>query len=147
MGKKTLVEWAPWASLVVGVLTLWAAWALWQWAHAVSGLMAATNALCGAYGGIYGNCGMATDQMSLWVWLGLLVLVVEGVLYLLAFPGLRDHKKAGWKYLYWGALINLAYAVLSLFAGYGLGSFIGALIGSAIGLWLLFQVRGSYTAR
>ena len=83
--------------------------------------------------------------MTLWIWLALAVLVVEAVLYLLAFPGLRDRKKFGWNYLYWGALVNVAYAVVSLFDGYnGVGNFVGALIGSAVGLWLLFQVRSSY---
>lgn len=142
-GKKMLVEWAPWLALIVGVLSLWAAYALWGWAHVASGLINYANSLCTVYGG--SSCNVATDNMTLWIWFGLAVLVIEGVLYLLAFPGLRDRKKTGWNFLYWGALINLVYAVISLFTNYGLGNFIASLIGSVIGLWLLFQVRGQYT--
>jgi hypothetical protein len=141
--KKTLVEWSPWVALVVGVLSLWAAYALWGWAHAVTGLTDYVNSLCAAYGGASCNTS-SVDSMTLWVWLGLAVLIIEGVLYLLAFPGLRDRKKAGWDFLYWGALLNLIYAVISLFTNYGLGNFIGSLIGSILGLWLLFQVRSMY---
>ena len=139
--KKVIVQYAPWVSLIVGLLSLWAAWALWGLAHTATAFIDYANQLSAAYGGSI----TTTVDMTLWVWLALAVLVVEAVLYLLAFPGLRDRKKAGWNYLYWGALLNVAYAVVSLFVSYsGVGSFIGALIGSAIGLWLLFQVRSSY---
>jgi uncharacterized membrane protein HdeD (DUF308 family) len=81
----------------------------------------------------------------LWLWAGVVLIGVEGLLYLLAFPGLRDHKKQGWNYLFYGALLNLAYAVVSLFTNYNsVGNFLGALIGSAIGFYLLFQVRSAY---
>jgi hypothetical protein len=144
--RKMIVEWAPWASLVVGVLTLWLFVALWQWAHFASSLMNYTASLCAAYAN-YGCTLPSASRMTLWVWVGLLVLAVQGLLYILAFPGLRAHKKAGWNFLYWGALVNVVYAVVSIFMGYnGLSGFVGALIGSAIGLWLLFQVRGSYGA-
>ncbi len=143
-GKKAIVEWAPWASLIIGILTLLAAYWLWQWAHVVSGFIDYANSVCQAYRGP-ACITTATNNMSIWIWVGLLVLIVEGFLYIMAFPGLRDHKKSGWNYLYWGALVNVLYAVLNLFMGYNaVGNFVGGLIGSAIGLWLLFQVRSSY---
>lgn len=143
-GKKALVQYAPWASLIIGILSLWAAWTLWQWAHIANSFIDYANAICNTYGAY--NCTIPTDRLSLWVWLGLAVLAAEGILYLLAFPGLRAHKKSGWNYLYWGALVNVLYAVVSLFTDYnGTSNFVFALLGSAIGLWLLFQVRSSYT--
>lgn len=141
-GKKMLVEWAPWVALVVGVLSLWAAYALWGWAHVASGILDLANSVCNTYGGA--ACITPTDSMTLWIWLSLAVLIVEGALYLLAFPGLRAHKKAGWNYLYWGALINLVFVVLNLVSGYGFQNFFGSLLGSVVGLWLLFQVRDMY---
>ena len=141
-GKKMLVEWAPWVALVVGILSLWSAYALWGWAHVASSVIDLTNSVCAAYGGP--ACSTSTDSMTLWIWLSLAVLAVEGVLYLLAFPGLRARKKAGWNYLYWGALVNLVFVVLNLVSGYGFTNFVGSLLGSAIGLWLLFQVRSLY---
>ena len=64
----------------------------------------------------------------------------------LAKTGLKARKKAGWNYLYWGALVNVAYALVSLFTLNGASGFVGALLSSAIGLWLLFQVRSEYKA-
>lgn len=141
-GKKALVEWAPWVALAAGILTWVAAYGLWTWAHVASGLLSYINSVCTVYGD--SNCSSPTDNMTLWVWLGVIFLAVEGALYLLAFPGLRDRKKTGWNYLYWGALVGLIYTVISLFTGYGIMNVVVSLLGSAVGLWLLFQVRGMY---
>jgi hypothetical protein len=146
-GKKIIVEWAPWVSLIVGIFTLLAAWSLWHWAHVANSAINYVNSLCNAYGNYAGSsCNtIADNRLSLWVWVALVVLLVEGILYLLAFPGLRDRTRQGWKYLYYGALVNIAYAVVSLFTSYNVaGHFVGALIGSAIGFWILFQIRGMY---
>lgn len=143
-GKKWLVSAAPWIALIVGVLSLWSAYVLWHWAHAVNGLANFANELCNTYGG--SGCNVASSRFSFWIWASIVVLAVEGVLYLLAYPGLKARSKSGWNYLYYGALVNIAYAVVSLFSDYrgGIGSFLGALIGSAIGFWLLFQIRSTY---
>jgi len=138
--KKMIADWAPWVALVVGALSLLSAYWLWQAANAINAYVSLANQITAAYGGT-----SATSNMTLWVWLALLVLVVEGLLYLLAFPGLKARKKSGWNYLYWGALLNIAYAIVSLFTVNGVGGFIGALIGSAIGFWLLFQIRSQYS--
>jgi hypothetical protein len=140
--KNVLTEWAPWLALIGGLLSLWAAWALWNWAHTVNQFVDYANSLSALYGG----STVSASRLSAAVWLGIIVLAVEGVLYLLAFPGLRDHKKSGWNLLYWGALVNIAYGIVVMFTDYGgVGSFIMSLIGSAIGFYLLFQIRGRYT--
>ena len=142
--RKMLAEWAPWVALVVGALTLLGAWGLWSWASVTSSYINSLNAGCNLY--LSGACDSLSTagRMTAWVWLGLAVLIVEGLLYLLAFPGLRDRKKAGWNYLYWGALVNVAYAVVVLLTGYGVQNFVFSLVGSAIGFWLLFQIRSMY---
>ncbi len=139
--RKVIVEWAPWVALVVGLFSLLSAYWLWVAAHATSAFVDYANQLSAAYGGTT----VSTANMTLWIWLALAVIVAEGILYLLAFPGLKAHKKAGWNYLYWGALLNVAYAVVNLFTFNGVGGLIGSLIGSAIGFWILFQVRSMYT--
>lgn len=142
-GKKWLVKYLPWLTLLGGVFSLWSAYVLWHWAHAVNGLADFANQLCTAYGGT--TCG-TTSRFSFWVWTAIAVLAVEGVLYLLAYPGLKAQAKSGWNYIFYGALVNVVYAVVSLFTSYNsFGNFIGALIGSAIGFWLLFQIRSAYT--
>lgn len=139
--RKMIADWAPWVALIVGVVSLLGAYWLWQAANAASTWLNYANQLSAAYGGT----AVATSNMTVWVWVALLVLVAEGLLYLLAFPGLKARKKAGWNYLYWGALLNIAYAVVNIFTFNGVGGFIGSLIGSAIGLWILFQIRSQYT--
>ena len=140
-GKKALVEWLPWLNLVGGILTLWAAWNLWHWAHVVNGLANYANDLSRAFGG----SNVVSNRMSVSIWLGVAVLAVEGVLYLLAFPATRDRKKQGWNYMFYALLINIVYGVVVMFTDYGgFGSFLGTLVGSAIGLWLLFQIRSRY---
>ena len=139
--RKTIAEWAPWIALLAGVLSLLSAYWLYQAANAVSAYIDLANQLSAAYGGT-----VMTSNMTFWVWLGLAFLVVEGLLYVLAFPGLKARKKAGWNYLYWGVLVNVAYAVISLFTIDGFTGFVGSLIVAAIGLWLLFQVRSQYKA-
>jgi hypothetical protein len=144
--KKTLVRALPVISAVLGVLSLWGAYGLWHWAHLTENAVRYVNDLCNAYS--VAGCGGATgaSRFTIWLWASIILIGVEGVLYLLAFPGLRDHKKQGWNYLFYGALLNLAYAVVSLFTNYNsVGNFVGALIGSAIGFYLLFQLRSAYT--
>lgn len=140
--KKWLVKYLPWINLVLGVLTAFAALGLWRAAHTVNELVDYANQLSAAYGG-------PTNQvadLSVFFWVALAVLVVEAVLYIAAFPGMRDKKKSGWNLLFYALLINLAYGFFVMFTNYGsVGSFIGAIIGTAIGGYFLFQIRSSYT--
>ena len=145
-GKKGIVQYAPIISLVLGILTLLGVLGLWNAARAVSGIADYANSICATYGG--SNCAVATSHLTLWVWISLIVLLVEGILYLVAYSGLKARSKQGWNYLYYGALINLAYAIVTLFSSYDVvGHFIGALIGSAIGFYFLFQIREYYLGK
>jgi hypothetical protein len=141
-GKEVLAEWLPWINLVLGIITLWAAYALWHWAHLVNGLANYVNQLGQAYGV---NTSVAVHKLDATVWLGLAVLVVEAVLYLMAFPATRARQKRGWNLMFYALLVNLVYGIVNIFTNYGgVGNFIGYLIGTVIGLWLLFQIRGKY---
>jgi hypothetical protein len=146
-GVKAITEWAPWLALIFGVLSVLGALSLWRWAHAVDKIGDYASSICNAYAVDAGACASTTgSRLSVWIWLGIIVLAIEGVLYLLAYPGLKARSKQGWNYLFYGALVNIVYAVVSLFTDYSAGGhFISALIGSAIGLWILFQIRGVYS--
>jgi hypothetical protein len=139
--KKMLVEWLPWINLVFGVLTLWSAYWIWHWAHTANSLVDYANQLSAAYGGPK----VASDRLSVMVWFALIVMVVEALLFIAAFPATRDRKKSGWDLMFYAMLVNIAYAVVVLFTDYGgVGSFIWSLVLSAAGLYLLFQIRASY---
>ena len=143
--KKAVVNWLPIISLIVGVFSLFSAWSLWHWAHLAD---SALGGLCNAYS-VSGCSSLGTpSRFSIWLWLGIILIAVEGLVYLLAYPGLQARKKQGWNYLYYGALLNVVYAVISLFTGYNAASsFLGALIGSAIGFYVLFQIRSVYAGK
>jgi hypothetical protein len=143
-GKRFIVTWAPWISLLIGFLSLISALTLWHWAHDFTAITQYANEICATYRGA--DCHVGGSRLSFWVWIALLEMLVEAVLYLLATRGLRERRKQGWNYLYYGALVNLAYAIVSLFTSYNaFGNFVGALIGSAIGFYILFQIRDRYT--
>jgi len=142
-GRKTLVELAPIISVVIGALSLASAWSLWHWARLAEGIANYAREFCNPY--LENGCAPAASRFSVWLWLSVAFLVIEGLLYLFAFSSLKAHRKRGWSYLYYGALLNLAYAVVSLFVAYaGFGRFVGSFVGSAVGLYLLFQIRGAY---
>ena len=66
-------------------------------------------------------------------------------MFFVAFPALRDHKRKGWLILYWVNLVYVVYAVVHLIAAFDFANFIFSLLGSAIGLYILFQIRSYYT--
>lgn len=136
--KKGLAGIWPWLALIAGVLQLLAAWWLFDWARNADKWIDATNTFLRAYGADTINSGLTA-----WVWIGIILLAIDGVILLLAYPKLKNGKKLGWDLLFLGALINLVYGVASLFIDGrgGLGSLLWALIGSALGFYLLFQVR------
>jgi hypothetical protein len=139
--KKAIVEWLPWINLALGLLSVWAAYALWHWAHLASKLIDYANSLSTAFGGT----AVASNRMSAALWLGLAVMVVQALLYLAAFPALRERKKSGWDLMFYALLVNVVYGVVLLFSDYGgFGNLLGSLIGSAIGFYFLFQIRSLY---
>lgn len=140
-GKRALVEYLPWINLALGLLALYTAYVLWHWAHIADTLINYANTWSAAYGGPM----VQGSRMSFGIWLGLLVMVVEALLYIAAFPATRARKKSGWNLIFYALLVNIVYGVVVLFTSYGgIGSLFWTLIGSAIGLYLLFQIRASY---
>ncbi|MBI3624174.1 hypothetical protein HY218_00925 [Candidatus Saccharibacteria bacterium] len=134
--KETLVKAWPWIALVFGVLQLLAAWGLWQLTRFVESL----NNLV-----LYTAAKPITGFDKTLIYLGVLVLVVDGIILLLAYPHLKLRNHKGWELLFLGALLNVVYGVVELFInGRGIGSFVFSLIGSAVGFYLLFQVRDKY---
>ncbi|HEY5442242.1 MAG TPA: hypothetical protein VIJ68_01750 [Candidatus Saccharimonadales bacterium] len=141
-GKKALVEYLPWANLILGLLALLALYGLWHWAHLGNGLINYADSLSSAYG----VPAATAHRLTFGIWLGVLVLILEAGLYLMAFPATRDRKKSGWNLMFYALLVNIVYGLIMSLTSYGgFGSLVGALIGSTIGLYLLFQIRPSYS--
>lgn len=140
--RETLADFWPWLALIGGLLQLWTAWVLYALTKVATSYLDAINSLSLTYTGQ--NVGPTGFDKTL-IYIGLLTLVVDAVLLLMAFPHLQKRARRGWDLLFLAALINLVFAVLQLFTyGRGVGSFIGSLIGSFIGFYFLFQVRSKF---
>lgn len=140
-GRAAIVEWAPWISLVVGLLSLLSVYTLWHWAHVANNLVDYANQLSHSLG----LDTAKVQRLTFNVWLALLVMAIQAVMYLMAYPGLKARKKSGWNLVFYASLVNVVYAIVVVFTAYGgVGNLIGSLIGTAIGLWILFQIRPAY---
>jgi len=138
-GKEGLVKAWPWIALIFGVLQLLAAWGLWELTRRSERLI---DTLSMYY--TNGSYGLSSFDKTM-VYVGIVVLLVDAVILLMAYPELKKRAKRGWDLLFLGALLNLGYSIVTLFIDdRGVGSFIFSLLTSAIGFYLLFQVREKY---
>lgn len=144
-GRKAIVEWAPWISLIVGVLSLIAALSLWQAGHKANQVIDATNDFLRAYGG---DTVSSVPELSVFFYVAIVALVAQAALMIYAFPGLKVKSKAkGWTILLLSSLINLVYGVFVAFTDYGsFSNLFFSLIGSLVGLYILAQIRSNYGA-
>ncbi len=142
--KESLAKVWPWLALIAGVLQLLAAYWLWQAARVVDVLGDYVNTLSVYYSGQ--TAGISSFDKTV-IYVGVIMLVVDAVIMLIAFPELQKRTKKGWDLIFLAAVINAVYSLVQLFTyGRGFGSFLFGLIGSAVGFYLLFQVREKYKA-
>lgn len=142
--KKSLVRVWPWLALIFGILQILAALSLWQLGHELNKVVNYTNSLSQAYGIDTVN---SVAHLNIFYWLSFIVLLLDAVILLMAYSGLKSRAKRGWNLLFYSALLNGVYGVVSAFNDYGgFGSFIMQLVVSAIVLYFLFQTRDQYTS-
>lgn len=134
--KEFLVQYWPIIALVVGALQLLAAIGL-------LGSVAATSMFLTTAG--YA-AGVAYTGINLFAaYIGIALLLINAIIFFLAFSPLTKKAKKGWDLLFLSTIINLVYGASQVFIGYsGFSSLIGSLVGTAIGLYLLFQIRSYY---
>lgn len=138
--KKSMADWWPWIALVFGLLQVWAAWGLYDWGNKINRAADSLNRFSSAFG-----VNQPVEKLGVMYWLSLIALAVDGVVLLLAYPGLKARKKSGWNMLLLGALVNAVYGVFSAFTDRGgAGSLIWSLISSAVALYLLNQIKDQY---
>jgi hypothetical protein len=136
--SKGLATALPWLALIGGILSLMGAWGIY-------GILNWTNNVLGSYSALYGYANPYVDTAMPLLWVSLALIVVQAIIMLVAFPALRAGKKSGWNLLFYSALVNVVYDVLYyVFAYNNIGSLLMALIGAAIGMYLLFQVRSYF---
>lgn len=136
--KKTIVNIWPWVAVIFGVLQLWAAYALWHWGRDVNKVVDIFNSYLGTNATVH--------HLNVFYWISLVILAIDGVLLLAAYPGLKARAKSGWNLLFYSALLNGVYGIFSAFNDYGgAGSLAIQLVVSAIVLYFLFATRDQYS--
>jgi hypothetical protein len=119
--KEAIVKYGPWIILVLMVLAIPAI-------LLALGLNAAIAPYAMYYGGYhYSSLFMLSGLISL------LALILEAV----ALPGLFSRSLKGWHMLYYSTLVSFVGQIL-------MGNLIGGIIGLAISIYILFQVREYY---
>lgn len=143
--KELLVSWWPYLALILGALQLFAAWGLWGLVNLANTYVGYANELSVAYGGR--PIGYTATDSAL-IYGAIALLMVNAVIFFMAYSPLTKKVKRGWDLIFLATIINVVYGVLQVFvSGRGIGSLIVSLVGSAIGLYLLFQIRSYYGAK
>jgi hypothetical protein len=122
--KEVIVKIAPWLTIIGVVVSLPAILGLFGMGSVVTSMAA-----------VYGvNIGGR-------YYLGIAVLVVQLVLMAMAIPGLMKREIKGWRLIYYSALVSAVYGIVSTL---NIGGIIWSLLGSAIGLYFIYQVKSYY---
>lgn len=142
--RRALAQYLPWISLIASLLSLYAAYVVWHWAHTINQLITYSNNLNVVSGG-----GPATSNgLTFGIWLSIAILVAMALLYVLAMRPLRERQRHGWDLLFYAMLLNVVYGFIIMLTAYGdFGNFMARLVGSAVGLYALFQIRELYAVR
>jgi hypothetical protein len=62
--------------------------------------------------------------------------IISSVLLLMAYPKLKPHLYQGWVFLFWAEIVGAVSSILSIS--------LASVIGSIIGLYLLFEIKSYY---
>ncbi len=139
-GREAIVKAMPWAAIASGVLMLAAGWTLWSLLNTASMGLYIANSLGVAYG-----MGSMVPTFSPMIWLALLLLLIEAIIFFAASSGLGERKKQAWNLLYYAMLLSVVQAVVQFIGYTNIGTLLSLLLGTVIGLYVLFQIRGYYT--
>lgn len=117
--REVLVKIAPWLALIFGILGI------------IGGLSLLGLSPVGALGGMQnGVTLLLTGALA----------IVSSVLLVMAFPKLNKREYAGWKLVFYSMVVSFVGNLLSL----NFGSILWVIIWTAIGLYLLFQIKSFY---
>ena len=144
-GRDVIAQLAPWLALAGGIVSILSLLWFWRAGHTVNRIIDISNDIIRTYGGTTID---TSPSLGVTWYLALVLMAVQAFLLLAAFPKLKDSKKAGWNLLFYNALLAALIGIVYLVTpGYGFGSLFGSFIGTAIGLYLLFQVRDHFITK
>lgn len=136
--RTLIVKYLPWFALVGGIISVFAALGMYK-ATMDLGAAQQVNELFYPYA-----YRQALGEIGPMIWAAIGLLLVQSVIFFMAFPVLKTHQRRGWELLYWASLLSAVYSLVYLLARFDTGSFVGSLLGAGISLYILFQIRGYY---
>jgi hypothetical protein len=116
--KETLVQYSPWITLIVLVLSLPALFAVFS-----LGSMFTYSIFRPVLGPGY--------------YISLIFLLITVILQGMSIPGLMAKSKKGWNFVFYAVLVNAVYSLLA-------GNWAVLIIGTLVSLYFVFQVREYY---
>ncbi len=119
-----IVNIAPWLSLIFGVLSILVGVSAFGFLAVLSPFAAVAGA------GAYAITGLLSS----------LVLLVEGVIMIVAFPSLKKRGQRGWNLLFWSLILSVVSSVLSL----NVFGVVQSVVGALIGYYFLYQMKSYY---
>ncbi|HVV25825.1 MAG TPA: hypothetical protein VHC21_02235 [Candidatus Saccharimonadales bacterium] len=139
--RRALARYLPWISLLLGLLTFYSAYLVWHWAHVSNQFIIYPGPL----GSTAGGSRPVGSRFTFGIWLAIVVLIAEAGLYIAAFRALDDRRRRGWDLFFYALLLNSVFGFIIMLTAYGdFGNFLARLVGSAVGLYLLFQISEFY---
>jgi len=127
--KDVIVQFGPWITLVVALLSLPIIFGVF----AVSTVVSYYGALAGVtYGPMY--------------YVSIMVLAVQVVLMFVSVSPLLKRQRKGWQLVFYASTISVVYSLVSSFSyGYfAIAGLLWGLIGAAISYYVIFQIRSYY---
>ncbi len=119
-----IVNIAPWLSLVFGVLSILVGVSAFGFLAVLSPFAAVAGA------GAYAITGLLSS----------IVLLVEGVIMIVAFPSLKNRAQRGWNLLFWSLVLSVVSSVLTL----NVFGVVQSVVGALIGYYFLYQMKSYY---
>ena len=120
--KTLLVQFTPWINILIVVVSI----------PAVLGFLGLGTMFAYPMMGGYLMARVGFNYTLAIIFLGITL-----VLRMIAIPGLMSRSKNGWNMLYYSTLLNAVYSLLSF-------QIVSMIIGTAISLYLLLQIREYY---
>lgn len=122
--NEFIVSVAPWLALIFGVLAVVTGLGAFGLLTALSPFAMVSGA------GRYAMSGLLAS----------LILLVQGVIEVWAFPSLKKRAMKGWNLMFYSLVLSVVASLITL----SVGSVIGAVVGALIGYYFLYQVKSYY---
>ena len=91
--------------------------------------------------GILGAVAGVVYAVSPLYWLSAIALVIQFIFLVASIAGLKNKSYSkGWKIVFYGQIFGFAYGLLY----FSIGSLVSGVIGLAIGLYVLFQIKSYF---